>query len=101
MKNIKDTMKAIDNKVVSSKWTPRVLAGVGAVSAFAGNAFSTFADEPANAIVVPDTSGLANTLGESAMTAVTNGYTAAIPVMCFALGIGIIIRKIMGAARHC
>lgn len=97
--NIKEKVKALDTKIVNSKWAPRALGAVGTISTFATMAAS--ADDVSTAVVVPDTSGLASTLGESAMTAVTNGYTAAIPVMCFALGIGIIIRKIMGAARHC
>ena len=98
--SIKEKVKAFDSKVMNSKWTPRVLAGVGAVSAFVGNSVSAFADGETTTVAT-DTSTIASTLSNSAMEAVTNGYTAAVPVMAFALGVGIVIRKIMGAARHC
>lgn len=96
--NIKEKMKAFDNKVINSKWAPRILGAVGTVSTFATMAASADGEVVA---ANTDTSALASTLSSSAMEAVTNGYTYAIPVITFALGISIVIRKIMGAARHC
>lgn len=95
---INETLKALDNKVMSSKWTPRILAGVTAVSTAATSVIAASADDAV--LTVPDTTAVATQLGNSAMQAVQSGYTAAIPVMTFGLMIGVIIRKIMGAARH-
>lgn len=94
-----EKLKAIDNKIVNSKWTPRVIAGATVVSTAMANGISAFADDPAASSSAASTLG--TSLASAAMEAVQSGYTAAIPVLGFGLTVSIIVRKIMGAARRC
>ena len=87
----------VKSKIMSSKWTPRVMGAVTALSV-AGAGVVASAEDAAPATI--DYSELATTLQNSAMTGITNGYKFAIPVMAVSLTVGLIVRKIMGAARR-
>lgn len=97
-----EKLKAIDNKIVNSEWTPRVIAGATVVSTAMANGISVFADDVGGSGQASDAaSTLGASLASSAMEAVQSGYTSAIPVLGFGLTVSIIVRKIMGAARRC
>ena len=100
MSKFKEFGEKVEAKVLSSKWTPRVLGAVTTIGAFGGVIAS--ADDPATTNVTTiDSSEVVQQLQTAAINGITNGYKGAVPVMAVALGIGLIVRKIMGAARHC